>query len=148
MASVFEKYPNLPGFATEFKDGGLQVRTETIPPGTESILFLGTAVDGPVGEPIAVNPNNVELIFGGSTTPTGIPNGATLVKAFHEAWQAGCRDIRLMRITGKTAEATIKGAPIARSVETTVVKNLGVAPGNAETEFILNAEDIDVTSLS
>lgn len=147
MASVFEKYPNLPGFATEFKDGGLQVRTETIPPGTESILFLGTAVDGPVGEPVAVNPNNVELIFGSSTTPTGIPNGATLVKAFHEAWQAGCRDIRLMRITGETAKATIKGAPIARSVETTIVKNLGVAPGNAETEFILNAEDIDVDSV-
>lgn len=149
MASVFEKYPNLPGFATEFKDGGLQVRTETIPPGTESILFLGTAVDGPVGEPIAVNPNNVELIFGGSTTPTGIPNGATLVKAFHEAWQAGCRDIRLMRITGETAKATIKGAPIARSVETTVVKSLGVAPGNAETTFTLHAniEDVDKDSV-
>ena len=96
MASVFEKYPNLPGFATEFKDGGLQVRTETIPPGTESILFLGTAVDGPVGEPIAVDPNTVELVFGSSTTPTGVPNGATLVKAFYEAWQAGCHYMFLL----------------------------------------------------
>lgn len=147
MASVFEKYPNLPGFATEFKDGGLQVRTENPEPGTDSILLLGTAVDGPVGEPVAVDPNTVELVFGGSTYPTGIPNGSTLVKAFYEAWQGGSRDIRLMRVTGSNSVALLKGGSISRSVETTVSKNLGLAPGNGAVTFTLNAEEIDVASV-
>lgn len=147
MASVFEQYPNLPGFATEFKDGGLQVRTETPEPGTDSVLLLGTAVDGPVGEPVAVDPNTVELVFGGSTFPTGISNGSTLVKAFYEAWQGGSRDIRLMRITGGQAVALLKGGSISRSVETTVSKNLGLAPGNGVVAFDLNANVIDVDSV-
>jgi len=147
MVSVFEKYPNLPGFATEFKDGGLQVRTETPVPGTDSVLLLGTAVDGPVGEPVAIDANTVELVFGGSTFPTGISNGSTLVKAFYEAYQGGSRDIRLMRVSGSNAVSLLKGGSVSRSVETTVAKKLGLAPGNGAVEFTLNAEVITVGSV-
>lgn len=139
MASVFEQYPNLPGFATEFKDGGLQVRTETPTPATDSILLLGTAIDGPVGEPVAIDPNTVELVFGGATYPNGLPNGSTLVKAFYEAYQGGSRDIRLMRVTGANAVAKIQGAPVAKTVEVTTVKDLGYAKGNKTTTITLPA---------
>ena len=87
MASVFQKYPNLPGFVTEFKDGGLQVRREPTPPGTESVLLIGTALDGPIGEPVAVDATTVEEIFGKAVDTNGSFNGATLVKGFYEAYQ-------------------------------------------------------------
>lgn len=147
MASVFEKYPNLPGFLTEFKDGGLQYRTEQAPPETESILFLGTAVDGPIGEPIAVDPQTVETVFGRATTPSGLPNGSTLVKAFYEAYDAGARDIRLMRVTGSTAKAEVKGRQITRTLQTPKAEVVGYTAGNAEVTFELNQHEIDTATV-
>jgi hypothetical protein len=147
MASVFEKYPNLPGFATEFKDGGLQVRTEVPDPGTDSILLLGTAIDGPTGEPVAVDPNTVELIFGGSTYPNGIPNGSTLVRAFYEAWQGGSRDIRLMRVTGSPASINIDGQNETRTEEKLKSEELEVAPGNDALDIVINDSTASITSV-
>lgn len=138
--SVFDKYPNLPGFATEFKDGGLQVRTEVTPPGTDSVLLLGTAVDGPIGEPVAVDPSTVEMVFGGSTGPLGQPNGATLVKNFYEAWEGGSRDIRLMRITGKQASGEFTGQAVSHEREQTKVETLGLAPGNIASTFNIDVD--------
>ncbi len=100
---MLNKYPNLPGILTEFKDGGLQLRVDPSPPPTESILLLGTAVDGPVGVPVAVDPTTYEMVFGKGVDKNGRANGATLPIGFEEAWIAGCRDIRLMRISGTPA---------------------------------------------
>lgn len=147
MTSVFENYPNLPGFVSEFKDGGLQVRALPATPATDSILLLGTAVDGPIGEPVAVDSETVELVFGGSVLPNGLPNGSNLVKAFHEAAEAGCRDIRLMRVTGKKAVALLKGSTVERIVETPVSDRVGVASGNIATVLKLNQITIDTTSV-
>lgn len=147
MASVFQKYPNLPGFVTEFKDGGLQVRREPTPPGTESVLLIGTALDGPIGEPVAVDATTVEEIFGKAVDANGSFNGATLVKGFYEAYQAGCRDIRLLRATGSTSKAYLKGKTISRSVEKTVTDQLGLAPGNKEQTLTLSTHVIDENSL-
>lgn len=147
--SVFDKYPNLPGFATEFKDGGLQVRAEVTPPGTDSVLLLGTAIDGPIGEPVAVDPATVELVFGSATGPLGQPNGSTLVKNFYEAWEGGSRDIRLMRITGQQATAEIIGEAVSHEREETQVETLGLAPGNAESTFVIAVdEDVEIDTKS
>lgn len=140
-------YPNLPGILSEFKDGGLVLRNDPNPPATESILLLGTAIDGPIMEPVAVDPSTAELLFGKSVNPNGTSNGATLVKAFEEAYQAGCRDIRLMRVTGKAATATIKAASTTFNNDKTHDELLGPAPGNVQTVFKLNQNVIDTASV-
>lgn len=142
-----DQYPNLPGILSEFKDGGLQLRVDPNPPATDSVLILGTAVDGPIMEPVAVDPATVELVFGSATLPNGLPNGSTLVKAFEEAYAAGCRDIRLMRVTGKKATATVKGAAVTTTKEDALEEVVGAVAGNKEVTLDLNLEEIDVNSV-
>lgn len=105
----FNQYDALPGHKVSFKDGNLNLKNDPTAEATESIVFLGTATDGPINQPIRVTPENAYQIFGKITHENGVPNGATLLPAFEEAWQAGNRDIRLMRVTGKTAVASLVG---------------------------------------
>lgn len=127
-----DKYPNLPGHLTEFKDGGLQLVQEVNPPKTESMLILGTAVDGPVMEPVKVDAATYEAVFGKATDDRGIPNGSTAALAFEEAHAAGCRDIRIMRISGSTAEALVKCGETSRVTDMVFEGILGFATGNTE----------------
>ncbi|MBC2478330.1 phage tail protein, partial [Clostridium beijerinckii] len=106
--SLGNLYPNLPGMLIEFKDGGSALRFEKTDASTDSLLLLGTAVDGPIMEPVAVDYKSAELIFGSDTDSNNVPNGATLVHAFKQAYEAGCRDIRLMRISGSKASTVIQ----------------------------------------
>ena len=116
MAGFTDQYPHLPGHLTEFKDGGMQLTKEANPPKTDSILLLGTAVDGPVMEPVKVDSETYEAVFGKCVDAQGIPNGATLAQGFEEAYNAGCRDIRLMRISGSAANYVLKGAATSKIV--------------------------------
>lgn len=141
-------YPNLPGILTEFKDGGLVLRNDPNPPATESILILGTAVDGPTMEPVAIDAESVELLFGKALNANGTSNGSTLVKAFEEAYQAGNRDIRLMRVTGTKAKALIKAASTTFNNDKAHDEVLGLAQGNVEVTFQLNQEVIDLDSVA
>lgn len=108
--SLGNLYPNLPGMLIEFKDGGSALRFENTDVFTDSLLLLGTAVDGPVMEPVAVDYQTAELIFGSDADSNGVPNGGTLVHAFKQAYETGCRDIRLMRISGSNASTIIETA--------------------------------------
>jgi hypothetical protein len=148
MASVFDQYPNLPGFLSEFQDGGLKARTEVNPPSTESILLLGVGLDGPVLEPVAVDPTTVELVFGAGVNPDGTPNGTNLVKGFEQAYLGGCRDIRLMRVTGSPATASLYAAPNTSNVTNVVTDRLGSASGNTSTTFTLNQPIVSSVTLS
>lgn len=103
----FNDYEALPGHKVAFKDGNLNLKNDPLAEPTESIVFLGTATDGPVNQPIQVTPETAYTIFGKVTHDNGISNGANLLPAFEEAWQAGNRDIRLMRVTGKSAIAAL-----------------------------------------
>ena len=103
-----DMYPNLPGVLAQFKDGGLVLRNQPTTQATESILLLGTAVDGPTLEPVAVDASTVEVLFGKSRNDNGTLNGATLVKAFEQAYSAGCRDVRVMRISGEKAKKALQ----------------------------------------
>lgn len=132
MATMKDKYPNLPGHLTEFKDGGLQLIQEVNPPKTESILILGTAIDGPVMEPVRVDASTYEAVFGKATDDRGIPNGSTAALAFEEAYSAGCRDIRIMRISGTAATAIVKCEETTRITDKVFEGILGFAGGNAE----------------
>ena len=94
MASLGNLYPNLPGMLIEFKDGGSSLRFDDTEANTDSMLILGTAVDGPVMEPVAVTIDTAELLFGSDVNSNNVPNGSTLVHAFKQAYDTDCRDIR------------------------------------------------------
>jgi len=143
----FNLYPSLPGVLAEFKDGGLVLRNDPNPPQTQSIVFLGTAVDGPVGEPVAVDAATVETVFGRAVNPNGTSNGSTLVKAFEQAYTAGCRDIRLVRISGDKATSSIKASSISFTTEKSNSEILGSAPGNDADTFTLSSNEIQVNSV-
>lgn len=129
-------YDALPGHKVTLKDGNLNLRNDPGASPTESVVFLGTATDGPVNEPIRVTPENAYSIFGKVTFDNGIPNGATLLPAFEEAWQAGNRDIRLMRVTGENAFSSISGASYTKTTEKLASQEF-VAHGNEEVTFTL-----------
>lgn len=124
-----DQYSFLNGVLTEFKDGGLQLREDPNPPATESVLILGTAIDGPVMEPVAVDARSVYELFGKATS-NGVPNGSTLVQAFEEAYRAGSRDIRLMRISGAKATGELALPVVTRTYEAVENEFLGLRGGN------------------
>lgn len=135
---MIDSYTNLPGQLVQFKDGGLQIKSDPNPPSTKSVLILGTASDGPICEPVAVDSGTAEPLFGKVTFANGVPNGATLMQGFEEAWNAGCRDIRLMRISGEVAKGSIEAVTTVNTVVKNKMEVLGRAIGNAEKNITLS----------
>jgi hypothetical protein len=127
---------NLPGFKTELKDGGLSISNNTNA-STNSILLLGTAVDGPVKVPVPVSRLEDGKTIFGKISEYGVSNGATLLRGLHEAWNAGARDVRLMRVTGSEAEGEINADTITTNIRREKHENLGLASGNLEFTFTL-----------
>lgn len=148
MINLGNMYTNLPGLLVSFKDGGQALRFDKTEADTDSLLLLGTAMDGPVMEPVAVDDKTVELVFGSELKDNGAPNGSTLVKAFKVARDNGCKDIRLMRITGSHAK-TVINAP-SEEIESDVRKDetLGYTVGNSSTEVTLKEAGAIAESLS
>lgn len=144
MQELFNRFPNIPGQLVEFKDGGYSARVNDAEVDTDSILLLGTAVDGPVGEAIAVDHNDVDgvrRIFGSDVDSNGTSNGATLFKFYKQASELGCRDIRLMRVTGTPATASVKAADKVVSEQIKHEEELGIVGGNDETTITLTCEE-------
>lgn len=144
MATLGNTYPNLPGMLVQFKDGGQALRFDDNEILTDSMLLLGTATDGPVMEPVAVDINTIELLFGNETEKNGTPNGSTLVHAFKQAYAAGCTDIRLMRVTGDKATSKIQTASKAETIQDRVDEDLSIVFGNDET--IINLSNTPITN--
>lgn len=142
MASLGNNYPNLPGMLVEFKDGGSTLRFDESTASTDSLLLLGTAIDGPVMEPVAVDIDTAELVFGSELKANGASNGSTLVHAFKQAYEAGCRDIRLMRISGEKANATVGAAPQTATNTKRIDEDLSIIQGNDATTLQLKGEGI------
>lgn len=138
MASLGKLYPNLPGMLIEFKDGGSSLRFDDTEVNTDSLLLLGTAVDGPVMEPVAVTIDTAELLFGSDVNSNNVPNGSTLVHAFKQAYDTGCRDIRLMRISGSPATLDLKSkAETITTNERIDETDIAIVLGNKDTTFEL-----------
>lgn len=132
----FNQYDALPGHKVGFKDGNLNLKNTASDSTTESILFMGTATDGPINQPVQVTPETAYAIFGKVAHDNGIANGATLLPAFEEAWQAGNRDIRLMRVTGNVAAASLTGTEYQKSQSVNTSQTF-IAHGNDELTFVL-----------
>lgn len=139
--AITNLYPNLPGHLVEFKDGGMQLRSTAVTGNSKSLLILGTATDGPVNEPVAIDAESVHKLFGNDVDSNGIPNGATITKYARQAFKAGFNDIRCMRVTGSPATAKIvtSVATEKETVENTVVLT---ANGNKRTTVDLSVGTI------
>ncbi len=117
-----EQYENLPGFKVNYQDGNLAIGATSIGSNTKSLLIIGTATDGIIGEPVSVNalggPEAAEKVFGkmtkrvqytqnGKPVTVKKPHAGSLIRAMWEAYYMGCEDIRLMRVTGRKGKSEI-----------------------------------------
>lgn len=140
MAQI-EQYENLPGVKVSYEDGNLYTGNQVEEARTQSILILGTAIDGPVGEPVSVNaiggPKAAEKLFGGlverrvieeggEEKTIKVPHQGSLIRAMWEAMRAGNEDIRLMRVSGDFAKTELP----AKDPNNEILQPLGDGFGN------------------
>jgi hypothetical protein len=146
---LVDRYENLPGVKVGYDDNNLYSGQNVAVASTQSVLVLGSAVDGPVGQPISVieigGPQAAERLFGGMMTTkmvdTGVPSQVTgetikkavkvpnrgnLIRKMYELIDAGCDDIRLLRLDGKKAKTELQ----AEDVSAALNQPLGNAAGN------------------
>ncbi|MGF0347587.1 hypothetical protein ACQR3P_28515 [Rhodococcus sp. IEGM1300] len=151
---------NLSGQRTTYSDGNLYSSQAIRQATTKSILLIGSAVDGPVGEPVSVNaiggPKEAERLFGGvmekKRMQTGkfdpvtgdpiyrfvdVPHQGNLVRTMYEALAQGNDDIRLVRIDGRKAKTEITARDSARMRD----EVLGKMPGNQSVDMVLPTTD-------
>lgn len=134
------EFANLPGSRRVYRDYNIRVAEPDVAPGvvTDSVLLIGTAVDGPVNVPYQVRRMvDAEVLFGKMVDENGLPNEMSLVRGAKELYAAGCRDIRLMRIGGTYAEAEITGDSVTQTVTAHTVESLGRASAGEETVITL-----------
>jgi len=144
VENYYDPNPEIPGSHT-FLENGLKNQSEVIKRG-KNIVLLGTAVDGPVLEPIPIyDYEDAETIFGPYyDKDTQSPNGASLtrhIKRLFDDKEHRPDNVTLMRVTGKRAEGEI---PLYAQREEKLInenKVLGLALGNIETRFNLNIPD-------
>ncbi len=133
-------YSNLPGHLVEFKDGGSQLSNETTVEGSKSLLILGTAIDGPINEPVKIDKNTVTQLFGSDVNEKGYPNGTTLTKYAKQAFKNGFQDVRCMRVTGSQAFVDVtKGVEVTSTAINATMKD--TIPGNSE--FTIEIDKVD-----
>lgn len=144
-----ERYTNLPGVKVTYNDGNLYSAGSKLSLTTKSVLLIGSAIDGPSGEPQSVRTmgiQEVDKLFGGMIDPlTKVPYEASLVRSMYEALNAGNDDVRLLRVGGSYAKTVL---PV-KDVDTLYSQDFGAAPGNSETNmtFSFNTDD-DLTAIT
>lgn len=139
-----ERYENLPGVQVNYEDGNLFTGNRELAANTQSLLLIGTAVDGPVGEPVSVREIGVreaENLFGSLVDRrTKRPHDATLVRSMYEAIEAGNEDVRLLRISGRSAKTELKAKDLGRILE----QFLDYADGNTAFDLTIQLPEDSV----
>lgn len=139
--NIISDYPGLKNVILAFDETGNVVNNQNDTGArTGSLLILGTATDGPVGQPIKVNDNNIAM-FGTGLNKAGYQDGSTLVKSYKVAKQIGCNNIRLLRITGKNAKCSIV-AQSSSEQQRIRTEETYLNTGNAKCEFELSKDNI------
>ena len=96
-----EQYNNLPGFFVDLADDGLQIMPSMHI--TDSVTLIGFAEKGPMFTPVRISRlEEGDAVFG-AYHRDGVFNGKSLALGMRQAYGAGCRDIRLVRIPNGTA---------------------------------------------
>lgn len=98
---VFDSELTLPGVITEILPKTISTGAGAEFGTTESVTIIGTAFNGPVGEPIPIGlPDQAIYYFGDSFDPN-TKREATLVPEIQDAYDRGCRTIYGVRVGGK-----------------------------------------------
>ncbi len=100
-------YPHLPGYRTTLRDGHLKFAPPSA--ATQSVLLIGTALDGPGNDPRRpMTLAQAEMVY-------DVPSpDFPLVLGWQEAIDAGCEDVRLVRLPGNVAEISVDGKLLAK----------------------------------
>ena len=101
VQKMFEDELILPGVITEIiSDYSANYDTSEFGT-TESVTIIGTAFNGPVGQPVPIySPEFAKLTFGEAFDPV-TRREASLIPEVISAWNKGCRTIYAVRISGK-----------------------------------------------
>ena len=98
---LFENDLTLPGVITEIISDYSSGYDTSLFGTTESMVVIGTAFNGPVGRAVEIySPEHARYVFGQSYNPK-TKKEATLVSNIQDAWNAGCRTIYAVRVSGK-----------------------------------------------
>lgn len=98
---LFENDLTLPGVITEIISDYSSGYDTSLFGTTESMVVIGTAFNGPVGRAVEVySPEHARYVFGQSYN-SKTKKEATLVSNIQDAWNAGCRTIYAVRVSGK-----------------------------------------------
>lgn len=143
------QYENLSGTEVSYQDGNLYKAQQQTQATTKSTLLIGSAIDGPVGEPVSVNaiggPRAAEKLFGQSTfkqrIDTGklnpvtgeklyrlieVPHQGSLIRKMYEEIAQGTDDVRIVRVAGRRAKTELYAKDSSRVRD----EVLGKMPGN------------------
>ena len=102
--SIFRDELTLPGTITEIYPDYSFGHDDSQFGNTDSVLIIGTAFNGPVGNPVPIyNPEHAQYVFG-KAYDSATRQEATLVKGVEDAFKRGCRTIYGVRVSGKNVE--------------------------------------------
>ena len=98
---IFDDEITLPGVITHVEADYSYGFDSSLFGTTDSVVIIGTAFNGPVGDPTPVySPEHAIYIFG-DAYDTQKRQEVTLVAGIQDAWDRGCRTIYAVRIGGK-----------------------------------------------
>lgn len=98
---LFENDLTLPGVVTEIISDYSSGYDTSLFGTTDSVVVIGTAFNGPVGRAVEIySPEHARYVFGQSYN-SKTKKEATLVSNIQDAWNAGCRTIYAVRVSGK-----------------------------------------------
>lgn len=127
---MIQEYPYLAGMKNVFEDNILKVGLNDREGSTEqSVLLIGTAVDGPKNMVVQTTSEGAEAIFGPFVNSQNEPNGATLTKAYETLYNAGVRNIMMLRLSGTEANITIEAPMVTKKSEEIREQYIGQSKG-------------------
>jgi phage tail sheath protein len=98
---IFDSEIDLPGVITHVEADYSYGFDSTLFGSTDSVAIIGTAFNGPTGEPTKIySPEHAAYIFGDAYDSVKRQE-TTLVAGVQDAWDRGCRTIYAIRIGGK-----------------------------------------------
>ena len=98
---VFDSELTLPGVITEILPKTVKSGAGSDFGTTESVTIIGTAFNGPVGEPVPIGSPEQAIYYFGDSFDSATKREATLVPEIQDAFDRGCRTIYAVRIGGK-----------------------------------------------
>ena len=98
---VFDSELTLPGVITEILPKTVNSGAGSDFGTTESVTIIGTAFNGPVGEPVPIGSPEQAIYYFGDSFDSATKREATLVPEVQDAFDRGCRTIYAVRIGGK-----------------------------------------------